>query len=328
MPPIAAPADLLAYVDPELRGAARDILAISAQVSPRSDASLSTLRASRAAPELPRLADVSVSDRLVPGATGAPDVRIFIINAKPGTMRPGILHMHGGGFVTGSAESDVPSLQRMASELDAVIVTVDYRLAPETRYAGSLEDNYSGLKWMHAHAGELGLDPKRVAVAGESAGGGHAALLAITARDRGEVPIAFQSLVYPMLDDRTGSSRAVPPHIGTLLWTPARNRLGWRSFLGRTPGKSSVPAAAVPARTADLTGVPPAWIGVGSIDLFVEENIDYARRLIQTGVATELLVVRGAFHGFDLLAENSSPAARFRQSRLNALKRAFAETAI
>jgi acetyl esterase/lipase len=171
----------------------------------------------------------------------------------------------------------------------------------------------------------LGLDSNCIAVAGESAGGGHAALLAIAARDRGEVPIIFQSLVYPMLDDRTGSSRDVPFPVGALLWTPAYNRFGWRSFLGQNPGTTTVPSSAVPSRAANYTGLAPAWIGVGSIDLFVAENIEYARCLINAGVSTELLVVPGAFHGFDLFAANSSPATRFRQSRLSALKHAFVQ---
>ncbi len=311
--------DILAHVDPELRDAARMLLSLSV----RGEDTVAVMRASRAAPELPRRADIAVAEIRVPGAKGAPDVPLYVINAKPGTRRPGILHMHGGGFIVGAASFDVPMLQHMAADLDAVIVTVDYRLAPETRYAGSIEDNYCGLAWMYAHPEELGLDRARIAVAGESAGGGHAALLAIAARDRGEIPVAFQLLVYPMLDDRTGSSRAVAPPVGSLLWTPARNRLGWSAFLGQEAGTDGVPVAAVPARTADLAGLPPAWIGVGSIDLFVQEDIDYGRRLIEAGVATELLVVSGAFHGFDLLAPEASPSARFRRSRIDALRHAF-----
>lgn len=311
--------DILAHVDPELRDAARMLLSVPAL----AHETVAAMRSSRAAPELPRRGDIAVTETRILGGQNAPDVPVYIINANPGTKRPGILHMHGGGFVVGAAGFDVPMLQHMAAELDAVIVTVDYRLAPETRYAGSVEDNYRGLAWMYAHPEELGLDRTRIAVAGESAGGGHAALLAIAARDRGEIPVAFQSLVYPMLDDRTGSSRAVAPPIGSLLWTAARNRLGWSAFLGQEAGTDKVPVAAVPARTANLAGLPPAWIGVGSIDLFVQEDIDYGRRLIEAGAATELLVVPGAFHGFDLLAPEASPSARFWRSRIDALRHAF-----
>ena len=247
-----------------------------------------------------------------------------MINSKPGAKRPGILHTHGGGYVLGSAASGIRSLQDIAKELDCAIVTVDYRLAPETPYSGSIEDNYAGLRWLHEHAEELGVDPARVAVMGESAGGGHAALLALTARDRGQVPLAFQCLVYPMLDDRTGSTREVPSPIGTLLWTAASNRFGWRSFLGQEPGGPTAPSGAVPARVADLAGLPPAFIGVGSIDLFVDEDIEYARRLIAAGVPTELLVVPGAFHGFDGIAADTSVAKRFNAAKLDALRRGLA----
>ena len=247
-------------VHPELREAARQILATSEQMPPLSDATLSSIRAGMARDPKPWLPDVPVEQRRIP-VTGAPDVPIYIINAQPGTARPGIVHTHGGGFVSSSAARSVPTLQKLARSLDCVVVTVDYRLAPETTYKGSIEDNYAGLKWMHTHAHELGLDPKRIAVMGESAGGGHAALLAITARNRGEVPVLFQALVYPMLDDRTGTSSPVRPHLGQIGWTAWSNRFGWRSFLGQPPGSGSVPPAAVPARTVDLSGLPPAFIG-------------------------------------------------------------------
>jgi acetyl esterase/lipase len=211
----------------------------------------------------------------------------------------------------------------MARALDCVIVTVEYRLAPETPFPGSLEDNYAALKWLHAEAESLGVDPARIAVAGESAGGGHAAILAIAARDRGEIPVIFQSLVYPMLDDRTGSSRQPPPYIGTFIWTADYNRRGWKAFLATEPGGPRVPAGAVPARVDNLAGLPPAWIGTGSIDLFVNEDIEYARRLVDAGVRTDLLVVAGAYHGFDGLVPNASVSKSFTLSRYNALARAF-----
>ncbi len=200
-------------------------------------------------------------------------------------------------------------------------MSVEYRLAPETRYGGSIEDNYAGLKWLHTHAGELGVDPAKIVLVGESAGGGHAALLAITARDRGEVPVAFQCLIYPMLDDRTGTSRAVPSHIGQLIWTADNNRFGWKSFLGVEPGGTSAPANAVPARVENLKGLPPAFIGVGSIDLFVDEDVDYAQRLLNAGVDTELMVLPGAFHGFDSIAPQTSIARDFNAEKIKAIRR-------
>jgi acetyl esterase/lipase len=257
----------------------------------------------------------------VPG--GAPDVAAYLVNVKPGASRPGIIHTHGGGFVLLSARDYVPSAQDWATELDCFVATVEYRLAPETRYAGSIEDNYSVLQWVYRHAHELGVDPARIAVMGESAGGGHAALLALTARDRGEVPVAFQALIYPMLDDRTGSSRQPPGNEGRIIWTAPDNRVAWEAFLGQKPGTPNVPAAAVPARREDLAGLPPAFIGVGSIDLFCEEDMRYAERLAAAGVATELNVAPAAFHGFDLLAPSTEISRSFVGAKMQALRRAF-----
>jgi acetyl esterase/lipase len=262
--------------------------------------------------------------RSIPGAKGAPDVRVYVINAAAGgRKRPAILHIHGGGFVAGTAAEAVPPMQQLALDHDCVIVTVDYRLAPETRFPGSLEDNYAALKWLHDSAAPLGVDTSRIAVMGLSAGAGHAAMLTIAARDRGEVPIAFQLLSYPMLDDRTGSSRPVPPYIGAYVWLPASNRFGWSSFLGVPAGSPRVPAGAVPAREANLARLPPAFIGVGSIDLFVDEDVAYARRLIDSGVPAQLCVVPGAYHGFDLFAPDAPVSKAYRALCNAALARAL-----
>ncbi|MFA6124528.1 MAG: alpha/beta hydrolase [Sphingomonas sp.] len=313
----------LSLVDPQLRAAAREAAPITTMLSALSTATLPSVRAAGGKVSAFE-AGVPVDRRSIPGGRSAPDVVIYVINARAGTARPAILHTHGGGFVVGTAANDVPRLQAMAAALDCVIVTVDYRLAPEVGYQGAIEDNYAGLRWLFANAALLGADPQRIAVMGESAGGGHAALLALAARDRGEFRLAFQLLVYPMLDDRTGSSRPVPATVGQIIWTPAANRFGWGAFLGQTPGTAKVPAAAVPARVRDLSGLPPAFICVGALDLFVEEDMEYARRLIGVGVPTELLVVPGAFHGFD----NGSPDARvvkqFNDAKLNALRRIWA----
>jgi acetyl esterase/lipase len=243
--------------------------------------------------------------------------------------KPLLLHMHGGGFMMTNPML-MPQIQGIATDCHCVVVSVDYRLAPETRYPGSLEDNYAALKWVHAHAAELGIDRSKIAVGGESAGGYHAASLAIHARDRNkrdrnkeDVPICFQLLIYPVLDDRTGSSNPVPPFIGQFMWTPSANRLAWSSLLGVPAGSSKVPVAAVPARAASVAGLPPAWIGVGSIDLFAEEDMEYARRLVHAGVATELLVAPGAFHGFDLLVPDAQVSKQFSASWKSALRKAF-----
>jgi acetyl esterase/lipase len=308
------------HVNPDLRDATGPLLQWS-----KGSLSLATLPVARKRETPPPLAEPQWTQRSIGGAKGAPDVRIFIVNATTEKrLRPVILHMHGGGLVAGEAKGSLRSLQQLAASLDCVIVTVDYRLAPETPFPGSLEDNYAALKWLYQNAQELGADKTRIAVMGESAGGGHAAMLAIAARDRGEVPIVFQALIEPMLDDRTGSTHEVPAHIGTLVWNSGSNRFGWSSFLGIPAGSDRVPYGAVPARVEDLRGLPPTFIGVGSIDLFVNEDIDYARRLVQIGVPTELNVVPGAFHGFQLLAPEASVSKRFQASVDGALARAFA----
>ncbi|WP_404710015.1 alpha/beta hydrolase [Sphingomonas sp. MMS24-J13] len=322
----AVSADSLARIDPELRAIARQMLAAPGP-SPLTLANLPALRAGGAAYAPPRLPDVPVQERHIAGGRGMPEVTVYVVNADPARRRPGILHMHGGGFIAGAAKWEIGYLQDLARTLDCMIVTVEYRLAPEASYRGSIEDNYTGLRWMHAQAAELGLDPARIAVMGESAGGGHAALLALAARDRGEVPLVLQVLVYPMLDDRTGSSRTPPPFIGAVGWSAQSNQFGWRAFLGQAPGGASAPKGAVPARVEDLRGLPPAFIGVGGVDLFVDEDIAYAGRLIQAGVATELLVVPGAFHGFDRIAEKTSVASRFTRAKIDAIRRAFAPVA-
>lgn len=310
---------IIAAVHPELRPIARRILQMFGGDALLSRAALAKMRTMNAAGGKPS-ADVPFARRTIPGGRGQPEVTVYVINARPGVARPAILHTHGGGFIAGSAEGSVQSLQQLCKQLDCVAVSVEYRLAPETTWVGSVEDNYAGLKWLHANAAVLGADPARIAVMGESAGGGHAALLAIAARDRGEVPVRFQCLTYPMLDDRTGSTRPVPPHVGKIIWTAQRNRFGWESFLGTRPGGRSV-RGGVPARVANLAGLPPAWIGVGSIDLFHDEDVDYAQRLNNAGVPTELIVVPGAFHGFDNPLFPASISRWFIAARTDALRR-------
>lgn len=270
----------------------------------------------------------SAVERRIPGPQPGSTVRVLIIDPAPGSSnRPALLHLHGGGYVVGTPEISVPGNQRYAMECGCVVVSVDYRLAPETAFPGALEDNHAALRWLHDNAQSLGVDPKRIGVGGESAGGGHAAALAIAARDRGQVPIAFQFLVYPMLDDRTGSSRKVSPFIGEYIWTAVSNQFGWSSLLGCAAGSQTVPEGAVPARAKHLGGLPPTFIGVGALDLFIEEDLTYASRLIAAGVPVEVHVAAGAYHGFDGLAPETAPARDFSATLLAALKRLIAASA-
>jgi acetyl esterase/lipase len=313
-----AVADPYSLVDPEFLPALKQFPAV--------DLSAEIVRKFRQSPSMPPLPGPAPQpvERHIPGPPGAPEVRLWVVDPAPAEKsKPLLLHMHGGGFMMPDPWL-LPRLQGIATDCHCVVVSVDYRLAPETRYPGSLEDNYAALKWVHAHAAELGIDRSRIAVGGESAGGGHAASLAIHARDRNEVPIVFQLLIYPGLDDRTGSTRPAPPAVGHFMWNASANRLAWSSLLGVPAGSSRVPAAAVPARVASVAGLPPAWIGVGALDLFVEEDMEYARRLVHAGVATELLVVRGAFHGFDLVVPDAEASRQFSASWKSALRKAFA----
>lgn len=226
---------------------------------------------------------------------------------------PALLWIHGGGYVLGNPAQDDALCRRFADRLGATVAAVEYRLAPQHPYPAGLEDCYTALRWL----AELpAVDPGRVAVGGASAGGGLAAALALLARDRGEVALAAQLLVYPMLDDRSAGPEFDDP--GHRLWTQGSNRFGWDAYLG-----TADPADAVPARRGDLSGLPPAWIGVGTLDLFHDEDLAYADRLRAAGVDCEVEIVDGAFHGFDGLAPKAAVSQAFFDSQCAGLRAAF-----
>ncbi len=285
---------------------------------------------SRDLPPMPEgLEQARFEDRTIPGPAGAPDVRVLIYS-PPGVAagkRPAILHIHGGGYVIGKADiGDIPN-RMFALALGCVVVSVDYRKAPETTWPGPIEDCYAALTWMVDNADTLGIDPARIAVAGESAGGGHAAALAIYARNmarkNGSGPsICFQLLDSPMLDDRTGTTSDPHPHTGEFVWTPARNRFGWKAMLGMEPGGPDVPEEMVPARVKDYSDLPPAFVHVGALDLFLEEDMEYVRRLTRAGIPAELHVIPGAYHGFNI-AGPTPQVMTVGGLRMAALARAF-----
>jgi triacylglycerol lipase len=290
----------LRLVHPELRAFAETLPA------PKLDAEQLALRRQTPPvyPPTPQVPNLIVEERRIPGPEGAPDVRALVYRPTDaaGPM-PGILHAHGGGYVMGEPEMSDASNRLLAAALKAVIVSVDYRLPPEHPFPAPMEDCYAGLKWLHDEAGALGVDRARIAVKGESAGGGLAAGLALLARDRTEVPLAFQCLTYPMIDDRPAADPH--PHTGEFVWTAASNRFGWASYLGREPGGPDVSYYAAAARAPDLAGLPPTFILTAGLDLFLEENLDYARRLSRAGVTTELIVYPGAFHGFQMAGDTT-----------------------
>ncbi|MDB5447962.1 MAG: esterase [Phenylobacterium sp.] len=270
------------------------------------------------APEVP---EVEVAERRVPGPPGAPEVRILVYTpldaARPA---PAILHIHGGGYVLGQPEGSDLDNRLLAKALGCLIVSVDYRLAPETPFPGPLEDCYAALSWLHGAASELGVDPTRFAIKGESAGGGLAAGLALLARDRGEVPVAFQLLTYPMIDDRPPADPH--PHTGEFIWTDESNAYGWTAYLGHERGREGLSPYAAAARAEDLSGLPATFIATGALDLFLEENLEFARRLTRAGAPTELHVYPGAYHGFPMAA-GSGPVRRYARDVLEALAEAF-----
>lgn len=272
----------------------------------------------------PASASVEMSVRAIPGPQGAPDVQV-ILYRPPGLTEAAacVLHLHGGGFVLGSAAAMEGPHRMVSAAVRCVIVTVDYRLAPEVVFPGAVEDAYAALCWIMANADELGVDPARVGVAGESAGGGLAAALALLARDRGQHALAFQHLTYPMLDDRTCTAADPHPHTGHFIWTAHNNRFGWTALLGQEPGGPDVSPYAAPARAGDLSGLPPAYIATGGLDLFLEEDLDYARRLMRGGVPVELHVYPGGFHAFDL-SPTAEVAVQARRDSLAALRRLMA----
>ncbi len=251
-------------------------------------------------------------DRHAPGAPGDPDVALRLHRERGAALpRPCLISIHGGGYVIGSHRGDDGRFDRWCTTLECVGISVGYRLAPETPYPGPLEDCYAALRWAHRHAEELGIDPDRIGIIGGSAGGGLAAGLALLARDRGEFPISFQVLTYPMLDDRllTDSGRAGAP-----LWGPATNQFGWHAYLGAYRDKDDVPAYAVPGRARDLAGLPPAFIAVGNLDGLLDEDLDYARRLIAAGVPTDVHVYADGPHAFDSMLPDAAVTARARRT--------------
>jgi acetyl esterase/lipase len=268
--------------------------------------------------------DVALTIETAPGPNGNPSVQVLVY--RPTGQRqplPAIFHIHGGGYVMGSPMIMDTTNRQLSAELSCVVVSVVYRLAPETAFPGSIEDCYAALTWLFTNATALGIDATRVGIKGESAGGGLAAALALMTRDRGEFSPIFQNLKAPMLDDRTCLRADISPYIGEFLWTPDQNRFGWTALLGHAPGIEGVSAYAAPARAVELAGLPPTFISVGSIDLFLEENLEYARRLAVAGVPVEIHVYPGGFHGFDMIPGAAIGAEAARASQEN-MRKAFA----
>jgi acetyl esterase/lipase len=288
----------LELVDPELRDALalwpRLPLTANSLTQRRAD----LLKVSGAVPQ-PDLPDIAAGEIRVESAFGATPIRVLTYRpVKSDNPLPTILHIHGGGFVMGAPEMKDVENRLLASELGCAICSVDHRLAPEAPHPAPLEDIYSVFVWLHANARQLGLDPASIGIKGESGGGGFAAGVALYARDQKGPQFAFQHLIYPMIDDRTVVRKDLHPHVGEFVWTQENNYFGWRSLLGREPGDAGISPYAAAARAADVSGLPPTYISVGGLDLFLEENMAYADRLSRAGVSVEFHMYPRAYHGF------------------------------
>ncbi|MEP6895846.1 MAG: alpha/beta hydrolase [Chloroflexota bacterium] len=227
------------------------------------------------APKTP--ADILIENVFILGQDDRTQIRLRIYKPKSiSAPTPALLWIHGGGYVIGKPEIDDFTCTQYVRELGITVVSVDYRCAPKHPFPAGLNDCYAALKWVTSRAQELNVDSTRIAVGGNSAGGGLAAALAQLAHDRNEIHPLFQLLVYPMLDDRT-VLRADIDDSTNVTWTQKSNRYGWESYLGKECGAEDVPAYSVPARRKDLSGLPPAWIGVGSLDVFHDEDVAYAQ---------------------------------------------------
>ena len=228
-----------------------------------------------------------------------------------------VVYLHGGGMICGSVDLYEPVVAAYVAASGVPMLAVDYRVAPEHPHPTPVEDCFAALGWLREHAAELGTDPERIAVMGDSGGGGLAAGVALLARDRG-TPLARQILVYPMLDDR--NTTPDPELVPFAAWTYDSNRIGWTALLGESTGGGDVPSYAAPAREQDLAGLAPSYIEVGELDIFRDEDIDYARRLAAAGVSVELHVHPGAPHGFDRIAPDSGLVRRAMADRLRVLR--------
>jgi acetyl esterase/lipase len=294
--------DVNSLLDPEIAQALADLNlrfdTLSARTLPKIRKALAGL------PPLPVSDAVSRINYDVAGRS-AVNVRVHRENSADGKL-PCIYWMHGGGLIVGTNVGDDPRFDKWCPNLNCMAASVEYGLAPESRYPDPLEDCYAGLKWIFDNADRLGIERGRIGIGGASAGAGLAAGLALLARDRGEVTLAFQALIYPMLDDRqiTVSSQWNDP-----VWPPNANRFGWDSYLGDLTD-DAVPHYAAAARADDLRNLPATFISVGALDGFADEDIDYANRLRHSGVPCELHVYPGAPHGFDALTPNTAIARR------------------
>jgi acetyl esterase len=306
-------------IDPELAAALAMLPANDLTDLPAARRGFADLIAAMPQPDA---TGVRVEDRLVPGLDGAPDVPIRIYRPERPVAPAAVYDVHGGGFILGDLDVVHAGNVVLARELGVVVVSVDYRLAPETPFPGPLEDVYAGLVWLSEHAGELGVDPARIAIHGSSAGGGLCAGLALLARDRGGPAIAFQYLGVPEVDDRL-TTPSMTAYTDTPVWNRPNAVISWNAYLGEgVPGTDGVSPYAAPARATDLAGLPPAYVSVMHFDPLRDEGIAYALGMLAAGVTVELHLFPGTFHGSGL-APQAAISKREAAEKLAVLRRAL-----
>jgi acetyl esterase/lipase len=265
------------------------------------------------APELdPR---VTMEDRMIPGPAGEQMIRIYRPKGSTSAL-PGLINVHGGGMILGSVEGDAATAQMLAVESGAIVVSVDYRKAPEDPYPAALNDCYSASQWVFDNAKDLGIDPDNIGIYGGSAGGGLILGVCLMARDRGSMTFKYMMPIYPMIDDRneTASTHDVT-EVG--IWDRSGNIEAWELYLGGKPADGY----AAPTRAVDVSGLPPAFIDVGEMDAFRDEDAAFALRLAQSGVPCEFRIYPGAYHASEVFAPEAALSQRIWSGRIDALKR-------
>jgi acetyl esterase/lipase len=264
-----------------------------------------------------------LEERPVPGLDGDPDISLLICTPADVTRpAPAFYHSHGGGMIIGDNRTGLTEVLDAAERYGAVVISVEYRLAPEHPHPALIDDCYAGLLWTAKHADELGVDPARIVIVGASAGGGLTAALALKVRDAGGPALLGQMLLCPMLDDRNDTVSA-EQMAGRGVWDKGANNTGWTALLGDARGGSDVSPYAAPARATDLSGLPPAFIDVGSAETFRDEDVAYATRIWQAGGRAELHVWPGGFHGFDLMVPTAAVSQDAKAARWHWLDRLF-----